>query len=73
MTDQEEKVIDLLADAFNAHTELPIIHPSDQEEFCFHIHALQNIVFAREGQRNCKGSTYNAMINPSGEQKQDKP
>lgn len=47
MTDQERQVIDLLRQAYNAHVQLPVIHPDDQEDFCQMINRLQDMVAAR--------------------------
>jgi hypothetical protein len=52
MSTPEEKVF--LRDAFNAFLDLPAEHSADQSDFCFHIHALQNIVLSREGYRAYK-------------------
>lgn len=51
MTEQENKVIGLTRDMWNAFLELSVQSPDDTQEFRFHIHALQNIVLAREGVR----------------------
>lgn len=51
MTEQEIKVIGLTRDTWNAFLELPVQSQDDTQEFRFHIHALQNIVLAREGMR----------------------
>lgn len=51
MTDQEKKVLELTKDVWNTFLELPEQHEDDEHDFRFHIHALQNIVLAREGVR----------------------
>jgi hypothetical protein len=50
MTEQESKALELSADLWNALIDLPIIHPADINEACFHIHALQNMIMARQYQ-----------------------
>lgn len=59
ITDKEMQCIDLSRDLWNAFMELPIQHPADREDFCFHIHAIQNMLLGREGlrqlQENGKG------------------
>jgi hypothetical protein len=45
--EKEMKVVDLLAESYNAFTELPVLHPNDHVEFVQAIHAAQNIVMAR--------------------------
>lgn len=47
LTEQELKVIDLLAMAHNEHCKLEIVHPNDRAEFVDAIHKAQNIVMAR--------------------------
>lgn len=51
MTEQENKVIGLTRDIWNKFLELPVQSQDDTQEFRFHIHALQNIILAREGVR----------------------
>lgn len=51
MTEQEKKVLNLTANLWNEFLQLETIHPSDRPDVMFHIHAIQNIIFAREGQR----------------------
>jgi hypothetical protein len=55
MTENELKVLGLTKDAWSVFNQLPIQHPDDQNEFRFHIHALQNMIFAREGIRKMNG------------------
>lgn len=55
MTSLEVKAIEATKEAWNAFMDLPIMHPDDQNEFRYHIHAIQNIILAREGQRVLKG------------------
>ena len=54
MTPQEIKVLDRTKEAWAEFLSLPEEHPDDQNEFRFHIHALQNIILAREGMRKLK-------------------
>jgi hypothetical protein len=49
MSSEEIVLMDSLGDAFEKFKELDEVHPSDRQEFAFHIHALQNIVLSREG------------------------
>jgi hypothetical protein len=51
MTTDEIEILNATRDVWNKFIELPVLHPSDQGEFCQHIHALQNIILAREGVR----------------------
>lgn len=51
MKKKEKKVIASLVKAYNRFIELPVMHPSDQAEFCQGINALQNIVMSREAIR----------------------
>lgn len=46
-TPEEQKVMDALVAAYNAHAELEKVHPSHGQEFTFHIHALQRILMER--------------------------
>ena len=47
----EEDLILKLGDCAAAFWSLPSYHPSDRAEFTFHVHALQNIIMAREAVR----------------------
>lgn len=51
MTQQEIKVLELTKETWNAFLELPDQHEDDNDDFRFHIHAIQNIILAREGVR----------------------
>ena len=51
MEEQEIKVLNNLADAWNEFLKLKIQHPDDEPEFKYHIHAIQNIVMARKAAR----------------------
>lgn len=48
MTEEEEKVMNLLTHAHNAHVELPVIHQDDQKDFCQMINRLQDMIAARQ-------------------------
>ncbi len=44
ITDVEKRVLAGLNAAYGAWLDLPEKHPSDLQEFVFHLHALQNMV-----------------------------
>ena len=46
-TQEEERLVGLLGEAWEMFLELPVIHGSDKEEFMRAIHAAQNIVLSR--------------------------
>lgn len=46
-TKEEKECLDLLAQAWNAWLQLPVIHVSAEQDFPFHIHALQDMLMAR--------------------------
>lgn len=52
MSEEEIKVLDLLAGAWNRFLNLPCQHPDDNAEFRTKIHDLQRIIMAREAVRN---------------------
>lgn len=54
MTPQEIKVLNLTKDVWAEFLALPEEHPDDRNEFRFHIHALQNMILAREGLRKLR-------------------
>lgn len=54
MTEQEKKVLNMTADLWNEFLKLESMHPTDQQDYCFHVHALQNIILSREGLRSLK-------------------
>lgn len=54
MTKEEREILELTKDIWNKFLELPDEHEADQRELCFHIHAIQNILFARSGYREYK-------------------
>ncbi len=47
LTDAEQHVLDLLAEAWQGALELPGGHPADSPEMVHHLHAAQNIILAR--------------------------
>lgn len=52
VTEQEAKVVGILAEAWNEYMKLPIEHPMAQQEFCTAIHECQDKVLARGGRRS---------------------
>jgi len=52
MTEAEIAILNKLGGAWNLFQRLPDHHPSDLEDFTFHVHALQNMILARETVRN---------------------
>ena len=55
VTKQERKVLELLAEAWNAFCELPEEHPMEKAEFCGAIHSCQDKVLMRTGRREVNG------------------
>lgn len=55
MTTIELQAIEAIKEAWSTYLQLQEMHPDDQNDFRFHIHALQNIILAREGQRVLSG------------------
>ena len=47
LTDAEQHVLDLLADAWQGALELPGVHASDGPEMAHLLHGAQNIILAR--------------------------
>ncbi len=47
LTDAEQHVLDLLADAWQGALELPSVHASDGPEMAHLLHGAQNIILAR--------------------------
>jgi hypothetical protein len=52
LTEDERKIVMLLADAFILFKKLPNKHPSDDEEFARYIHILQRHVMSKPTRRN---------------------
>ena len=51
LTAQEADLANLLGEVWNRYIELPVQHPMERDEFCRAVHACQDIVLARCGQR----------------------
>lgn len=51
LTSEERRVLDLLAQVWNAFTELPIQHGQHQQEMSSYIHAAQRMVMSRPTSR----------------------
>lgn len=51
LTMSEQSVLELLTRAWSEFLGLPRIHPDDQSEFRFAIHAAQNIILSRPALR----------------------
>ncbi len=47
LTSEEQKIAQLLGDAWNLYLTLPVEHPMGRDEFCRAIHHCQNMVLAR--------------------------
>lgn len=52
MTEQEIKVLNTSGQLANQFVDLPVMNKHDQEYVFFHINAIQNIIFSRDGQRS---------------------
>lgn len=48
MTEQENKIIDITSNLWSNIVDLPVQHPDDIQDFRFHIHAIQVMIFARK-------------------------
>jgi hypothetical protein len=57
MRNEEKELVELLGECWNKFHAMPELHPCDRQEFVFHIHALQNMVYAREGYRQYKNDS----------------
>lgn len=55
LTTEEQALLVLLGQCWNAYAALDKYHPSDGAEFCHHIHALQIQVAARVAYRTDPG------------------
>lgn len=51
MTDQEKVVLDKTGEVWNEYLKLPFHHPDDNNDFRFHLHALQNMILGRPAYR----------------------
>jgi hypothetical protein len=47
LSEAEMEVVDRIGDAWRAFAKLDVYHPSDTDEFAFHVHALGRIVMGR--------------------------
>ncbi|MEG1467446.1 MAG: hypothetical protein RR987_11710 [Hafnia sp.] len=65
LTVEEQKVAQLLGDAWNLYLGLPVEHPMGRDEFCRAIHHCQNMVLARPAIRALaeKGQGYKGNNN----------
>lgn len=52
LTDLEKEVIETSCKLHNLFCQLPAFHPSDIKDECYHVHAIQNFVMAREAYRS---------------------
>lgn len=64
LTAEEQKVAQLLGDAWNLYLTLPVEHPMGRDEFCRAIHHCQNMVLARPAIRALaeKGQGYKGPV-----------
>ncbi len=51
MTEQENRIVDLLGEVWNQFLNLPVEHESDVREFQYGIHILQRQVMCRPARR----------------------
>lgn len=51
LSDDEIQITQKLGEIWGLFLELPQLHPDDEDEFRFAIHAAQNIILARPGCR----------------------
>lgn len=52
MMEEEKELLNLTGEIWNKYLDLPILHPNDQQEFMYHLHAIQRIIMSREFLRN---------------------
>ena len=52
LTEDEERILEKLADVWNLYISLPEQHTMEQDEFCRAIHTLQNMVASRPTYRH---------------------
>lgn len=67
-TDKENEVMDHLCKAVTIWTSLDRPHPSDEAEFVFHIHALQNLLCYRLARR-CEPPLHQGIPEPDYKEK----
>ncbi|MBA3843206.1 MAG: hypothetical protein H0X39_11450 [Actinobacteria bacterium] len=51
LTEQELAVVNHIAAAYTAFSELPVYHSADDDEFVFRVHAMGRIVLTRAASR----------------------
>lgn len=68
LTDAEGEVLDALSDAVEAFAELPVQHPSDEQEFLAGIHRLQDLIAVRIARRLYPEGWVNLEVHPEDEQ-----
>ncbi len=65
MEPAERKLVEMLADTYNAFCALPREHSMEVEEFAHHIHELQHLVAARPTWRALAYETIgNSVVRP---------
>lgn len=52
MTKQEKDILNLTGELWNKFLALPVMHDDDVPDVRHHIHAIQNIIYARDGMRS---------------------
>ncbi len=62
MTQQEQKVIDKLVEAWNEFIKLAPAHPDDMNDFRYHLHSLQRVIFSRQTVSNYNAPLVNYSI-----------
>ena len=67
LTDAEGEVMDSLCEAWLYFKELPIQHPSDQDEFLAGLHRLQDLLAARVCRRLYPDGWVNEAANSRGD------
>jgi hypothetical protein len=55
LTPQEEKVMDMLVNAWNEFSKIEATHPTEKQEFCDSLHRLQDLLAARIVRRDYPG------------------
>jgi hypothetical protein len=48
---EEQEALNKSSELWNSLIDLPFNHPDDMPDLRFHIRAIQNIILARQGQR----------------------
>lgn len=61
----EDKILDALCEVWNEFQNVENKHPDDNNEFRFHIHALQNLLYAHKYKMEVQNNgMYNALQTP---------